>query len=369
MGDGGGQWGPIEFSNGFKVTKLLWVLEAHSAFASVTVFASESEQWMPKFDQNLEFLLQSCLHFGDLTNVWIPATKLRGGAYIFLFLRLLPKGAQIMKICVIGTGYVGLVAGAAFADFGNDVNCVDQDKTKIEKLNRGIIPIYEPGLDALVERNAKKGRIRFSTDLASSVKGVAVVFMAVGTPQGEDGNADLSALYAAAQQVAEANDGFTVTWTRARFPGKCGPCHEFSTGHAKYEALVVSNPNSHGRRCHQRFHAARARIIGTPTSGPEASCTSSISRSCARGAHHRHGHSQRRLTKNATNAFLHAHFVMNNIARLFEIVGADVEQVRKGMGSDTRNAPSFTIPEQDTGVPFSPPRYHRSSLSFPPDGL
>jgi len=250
-----------------------------------------------------------------------------------------------MKVCVIGTGYVGLVAGAAFADFGNDVVCVDQDETKIRKLNQGIIPIYEPGLDELVERNAKKGRIRFSTDLAPSVKGVAVVFMAVGTPQGEDGNADLSALFAAAEQVADAIDGFTVIVDKSTVPvGTADRVQEIFNRRARHEAVVVSNPEflKEGDAINDFMRPERV-IIGTSDERarrimhelyqPFVRSRERIIDMDARSAE---------LTKYASNAFLATRIsFMNNIARLCEIVGADVELVRKGMGSDSRIGPKF----------------------------
>src|SRR4029079_17761351 len=109
-----------------------------------------------------------------------------------------------MQLTVVGTGYVGLVARAGFADFGNDVACVDVDAGKIERLNRGEIPIYEPGLEALIATNRKAGRLRFSTDVAGAVGGAEVVFIAVGTPSSSDGSADLSAVYAVAETIGKA---------------------------------------------------------------------------------------------------------------------------------------------------------------------
>src|SRR3954451_22897626 len=100
-----------------------------------------------------------------------------------------------MQLAVVGTGYVGLVAGAGFADFGNDVACVDVDEGRIARLQRGEVPIYEPGLDALIANNAKAGRIKFSTDVAGAIRAAEVVFIAVGTPPAEDGSADLSAVF------------------------------------------------------------------------------------------------------------------------------------------------------------------------------
>ena len=120
-----------------------------------------------------------------------------------------------MRIAVIGTGYVGLVSGACFADFGHDVVCVDKDATKIDALHAGRIPIFEPGLQALVETNVKAGRLAFTTDLTEGVKGAEAVFIAVGTPSRRgDGHADLGYVFAAAAEVATAVTGFTVVITK-----------------------------------------------------------------------------------------------------------------------------------------------------------
>src|SRR5512146_785109 len=124
-----------------------------------------------------------------------------------------------MDVTMIGTGYVGLVSGACFSEFGHQVACVDKDQAKIEALLAGRIPIYEPGLDALVERNVKAGRLRFTTDLKSAVKSARAVFIAVGTPSRRgDGEADLSYVYAAAQEIGAAIDGYTVVVTKSTVP-------------------------------------------------------------------------------------------------------------------------------------------------------
>ncbi|HEU5017976.1 MAG TPA: UDP-glucose 6-dehydrogenase, partial [Pseudolabrys sp.] len=124
-----------------------------------------------------------------------------------------------MRVAMIGTGYVGLVSGACFADFGHQVVCVDKDEGKIAALERGEIPIYEPGLDDLVEGNVKAGRLRFSGDLAQAVAGADAVFIAVGTPSRRgDGHADLSYVFGAAREIAEALDGFTVVITKSTVP-------------------------------------------------------------------------------------------------------------------------------------------------------
>jgi len=250
-----------------------------------------------------------------------------------------------MQVCVIGTGYVGLVAGAAFADFGNDVHCVDIDESKIQKLWKGEIPIYEPGLDVMVARNVEKKRLVFSTNLPEAVKNVQVVFLAVGTPQGDDGNADLGALKGAAEVVAKNINGFTVIVDKSTVPvGTADVIQDIFNRNSKFEAVVVSNPeflkegdaindfmrpervvigtnDERARRVmhelYQPFVRSRERIIDMDTRSAE-------------------------LTKYASNAMLATRIsFMNNIARLCEIVGADVELVRKGMGSDSRIGPKF----------------------------
>ena len=124
-----------------------------------------------------------------------------------------------MRIAMIGTGYVGLVSGACFSEFGCDVVCVDKDADKIEKITQGIMPIYEPGLDDLVEKNVAAGRLSFTTDLKSAVQGAKAVFIAVGTPSKRgDGHADLSYVYEAAKEIAEAMDGYTVVVTKSTVP-------------------------------------------------------------------------------------------------------------------------------------------------------
>src|SRR6187402_422025 len=123
-----------------------------------------------------------------------------------------------MHIAVIGTGYVGLVTGACFSEFGVNVTCVDVDETKIDKLNNGVIPIYEPGLDTIVERNVRDGRLKFTTDLASAVKSAKVVFFAVGTPPKDDGSPDMSFYQQAAEDVAAAMNGYKVLVTKSTVP-------------------------------------------------------------------------------------------------------------------------------------------------------
>jgi UDPglucose 6-dehydrogenase len=150
-----------------------------------------------------------------------------------------------MKIAMIGSGYVGLVSGACFADFGHDVVCIDKDASKIERLNASIMPIYEPGLDALVKTNVDAGRLSFSIDLAASVKGCDAIFIAVGTPSRRgDGHADLSYVYAAAEELAHAIDPKTVVVTKSTVPVGTGDEVQRIIAETKpdLEFEVVSNP-------------------------------------------------------------------------------------------------------------------------------
>src|SRR6187549_3199904 len=148
-----------------------------------------------------------------------------------------------MKICVIGTGYVGLVAGAGFSDMGNDVVCCDLDRAKIDGLNRGELPIYEPGLDKLVAHNVAEKRLSFTTDVASGVAGADIVLLAVGTPPGPDGAADLSFIFKAAEDVADALTGWAVIVTKSTVPiGTGDKIEAIVKKRAKHEFAVASNP-------------------------------------------------------------------------------------------------------------------------------
>ena len=150
-----------------------------------------------------------------------------------------------MHIAVIGTGYVGLVTGACFAEFGVEVTCVDVDESKIERLKNGIIPIYEPGLDTIVEKNAAAGRLHFTTDIASAVKDARVVFLAVGTPPKGDGSPDMSYYQQAAKDIAQSMDGYKVLVTKSTVPVGTGKwLREFVSANLKTETEfgVASNP-------------------------------------------------------------------------------------------------------------------------------
>src|SRR5471032_662100 len=235
-----------------------------------------------------------------------------------------------MRVAMIGTGYVGLVSGACFADFGHQVTCVDKDADKIASLRRGEIPIFEPGLDALVAANVKAGRLDFTTDLSAAVKGADAVFIAVGTPSRRgDGHADLSYVFAATREIAAALDGFTVVITKSTVPVGTGDEVEriIRETHAHAQCAVVSNPEflregaaiqdfKHPDRIVVGTEDARAREVMTEIYRPLYLNRSPILFTGRRTAE---------LIKYAANAFLATKITfINEIADLAEKVGADV---------------------------------------------
>jgi UDPglucose 6-dehydrogenase len=253
--------------------------------------------------------------------------------------------AIAMKICVIGTGYVGLVAGAGFADMGNDVVCCDVDARKIDGLKRGVMPIYEPGLDKLVTLNAAEGRLAFTTDVAVGVAGAEVILLAVGTPPGPDGAADLSFILKAAEQVGAALTGWAVIVTKSTVPVGTGDKIEaIIKQRAKHEFAVTSNPEflKEGDALNDFMKPDRV-VIGTEDKraietlrslyAPFTRTTDRILVMDRRSAE---------LTKYAANSMLATRIsFMNDLANLCELLGADIELVRKGMGSDARIGPRF----------------------------
>lgn len=250
-----------------------------------------------------------------------------------------------MKLAVIGTGYVGLVSGAGFSDFGHDVTCVDIDVKRVEMLNRGEIPIYEPGLHDLVHRNATLGRLHFTTHLAEAVRGSQVVLLAVGTPSADDGSADLQYIYAAARQVAEALDGPTVIVTKSTVPvGTGAKLKEIVGAIAKHPFSIASNPEflKEGDALNDFLKPARV-VIGADD--PHALDTlRELYRSVMRTGDRIQTMDicSAELTKYAANAMLATRIsFMNELARLAETVGADIEAIRKGIGSDPRIGPKF----------------------------
>ena len=251
---------------------------------------------------------------------------------------------------MIGTGYVGLVTGACFAEFGVEVTCVDVDESKIERLKNGIIPIYEPGLDTIVEKNAAAGRLHFTTDIADAVKGAAVVFLAVGTPPKADGSPDMSYYQQAAKDVAESINGYKVLVTKSTVPVGTGKwLREFVSANlkSKTDFGVASNPEflREGAAIQDFMRPDRV-VIGS--NEPEAIevmkelyrplylIETPIVITSLEAAE---------LIKYAANAFLATKITfINEIANLCDAIGCDVHDVARGMGMDNRIGRKFLHP-------------------------
>ena len=252
-----------------------------------------------------------------------------------------------MHIAVVGTGYVGLVSGACFADFGHTVTCVDLNETKIEALKRGEIPIFEPGLDQLVVDNAAAGRLLFTTDLSEAVRDADVVFIAVGTPaRNGDGHADLSYVYAAAASIAEAVTGFTVVVTKSTVPVGTGDEVERIIRETNPDAdvVVVSNPEflREGAAIHD-FKLPDRIVIGIEDERAREPMTE-VYRPLYlnQGPLMFTGRRTSELIKYAANAFLAMKITfINEMADLCEKVGANVQDVARGMGLDNRIGTKF----------------------------
>jgi len=250
-----------------------------------------------------------------------------------------------MKIAVIGTGYVGLVAGAGFADMGNDVVCADIDEAKIAMLRRGEIPIYEPGLDKLIDHNVREGRLSFATDVAAAVAGTEVVILAVGTPPLPDGSADLSFIFRAAETVARALTGWAVLVTKSTVPVGTGDKIEaIASGHARHGLAVASNPEflKEGDAVSDFMKPERI-IVGSSDSRAIATLQAlyaPFTRSSDRVLVMDRRSAE--LSKYAANSMLATRIsFMNDLANLCDAVGADIECVRKGLGSDGRIGTKF----------------------------
>jgi UDPglucose 6-dehydrogenase len=252
-----------------------------------------------------------------------------------------------MRIAMIGTGYVGLVSGTCFADFGHQVTCVDKDAAKIEKLRRGDCPIYEPGLQDLLRSNVSAGRLTFATELAEPVHTADVVFIAVGTPSRRgDGHADLSYVYDAAREIAAALDGFTVIITKSTVPVGTGDEVEriIQESRPGADVSVVSNPEflREGAAIHDFKHPdrivvgtvdERARKVVAEIYRPLSLNQIPILYTTRRTAE---------LIKYTANAFLATKITfINEIADLCERVGADVQEVARGIGLDNRIGGKF----------------------------
>ena len=253
-----------------------------------------------------------------------------------------------MNITVVGTGYVGLVAGACLADMGNTVICVDNNEEKIEQLKNGIIPIYEPGLEELVNANVKENRLLFSTDLDSSVKKSLVCFIAVGTPQGEDGSADLQYVFNVAESIAKSMNGYKVIVDKSTVPvGTADKVAEIIKTNTNHPFDVVSNPEflKQGNAVDDFLKPDRV-VIGSNSDKATAIMQEIYS------PFFRTGNRvivmdvrSAEMTKYASNSFLATKIsFMNEIANLCEKLGADAEMVRVGMSTDSRIGNKFLFP-------------------------
>jgi len=258
-----------------------------------------------------------------------------------------------MKVSVIGTGYVGLVVGACFAESGNTVVCVDINEAKVQGLNDGIIPIYEPGLKELVQRNAVDGRLSFTTDLASAVKNSLLQFIAVGTPPGEDGSADLNHVLAVAREIGRSMESFKIIVNKSTVPVGTADrvrqvvSEELARRGVDIEFDVVSNPEflKEGAAIDDFMKPDRI-VVGVDNVRTAeimkelyAPFTRKVDRMIVMDVR------SAEMTKYAANAMLATKITfMNQMANLCELLGADVASVREGIGSDSRIGYDFLFP-------------------------
>ncbi|HSC78958.1 MAG TPA: UDP-glucose/GDP-mannose dehydrogenase family protein [Chitinolyticbacter sp.] len=258
-----------------------------------------------------------------------------------------------MKITVIGSGYVGLVTGACLSEHGNDVLCLDVDPRKIEMLQRGEIPIYEPGLEDIVKRNAAAGRLRFTTNIAESVAHGTVQFIAVGTPPDEDGSADLQYVLAAARNIAQHMKDYKVVVDKSTVPVgtadkvKATIAEALAARGIELPFSVVSNPEFLKEGAAVEDFMKPDRIVV----GADDERAIQLMRSLYQPFQRNHDRTQvmdvrsAELTKYAANAMLATRIsFMNELANLAEVLGADIELVRRGIGSDPRIGYSFLYP-------------------------
>jgi UDPglucose 6-dehydrogenase len=249
-----------------------------------------------------------------------------------------------MNICVIGSGYVGLVTGAVFADMGNDVICVDMDEERIQVLRKGGCPIYEPRLPEMIAHNQREGRLEFTTSTAFAVRRSEIVFICVGTPAKEDGRTDLSQVEAAAKEIAEALNGPKIIVTKSTVPVGTGDFVRKVIEAHRHDGSsfeVVSNPEflREGQAIRDTLQPDRI-VIGT-SSEEAAARLSELYRPLERPILVTDMHSAE-IIKYASNAFLATKIsFINSVANLCERAGADVKAVAKGIGADTRIGPSF----------------------------
>ncbi len=256
-----------------------------------------------------------------------------------------------MKLAVIGTGYVGLVTGACFADMGNDVWCIDIDSKKIEGLKKGVLPIYEPGLEEIVKMNYSEGRLRFTTDLREGIRDVTFAFIAVGTPSDEDGSADLQHVINVAREIGKTMEGYLVIIDKSTVPvGTAEKVRQAVReeldrgGRGEIEFDVVSNPEflKEGSAVEDFIRPDRV-IIGADNARAADLMRELYSTFVRKGDRVMvMDIPSAELTKYAANAMLATRIsFMNELSSLCELTGADIESVRKGIGSDSRIGNAF----------------------------
>ncbi len=253
-----------------------------------------------------------------------------------------------MKVGVIGTGYVGLVVGACLAETGNDVICADIDGEKIARLQRGEVPIYEPGLEPLVEHNLAEGRLRFTTDVAQAVRASDIIFIAVGTPPDEDGSADLQHVLDVAARIGEAMNGEKIVITKSTVPvGTAEKVRAAIQARTEHPVHVCSNPEflKEGAAVEDFMKPDRV-VLGVDDDGVGETLRELYAPFVRTGnAILLMDIPSAEITKYAANAMLATRIsFMNAIAELCEATGADVEMVRRGIGSDERIGPAFLFP-------------------------
>ncbi len=253
-----------------------------------------------------------------------------------------------MKIAVVGSGYVGLVAGACFAENGNEVCCIDKDPAKVRALQRGQIPIYEPGLEEMVRRNRGLKRLTFTTDLAKGVRASEIIFIAVGTPTGEDGSADLQHVLDVARDTAKAMNGYKVVVNKSTVPvGTAAKVRDILRKETTHPFSVVSNPEflKQGAAIDDFMKPDRV-VIGAEDARAAELMKELYSPFTRTGAPiMMMDNASAELCKYAANAMLATRIsFMNEVANVCEAMGADVDQVRKAVAADRRIGPSFLFP-------------------------
>lgn len=250
-----------------------------------------------------------------------------------------------MHLTVVGTGYVGLVSGTCFAEMGNHVTCVDIDERKVEMMRNGQIPIFEPDLDVLFERNLRQGRLSFTTDLAEGIKDAEVIFLALPTPPGEDGSADLKYVLGVAEQLGNIMDRYMVIVDKSTVPvGTADKVHAAIAKEAKHDFDVVSNPEflREGVAVDDFLKPDRV-VIGTSSERAQK-IMERLYKPFVRQGNPIIFMDERsaEMTKYAANSFLATKITfMNEVANLCEMVGADVDNVRRGIGTDSRIGKRF----------------------------